>query len=393
MYRLKGVVQHYDWGGNTFLPLLFNVDNSNEKPFAEYWLGVHAGGPAEVELGEGAKTTLSNLLNADKPKHLGLAVWNRFNGLPFLLKILDVRDMLSIQVHPNKMDAEKGFIRENDLKIPLHAPHRNYRDDNHKPEVMVALSEFWLLHGFAHNINERIIQYSFLQKFSAYFDHGGIKGLYKFLMELPQDQVDEILHEHAVKIKAQYKKGDLDKASPDFWAARAIVNGGGKLDRGIFSIYLFNIIKLQPGEGIFQGARMPHAYLEGQNIELMANSDNVLRAGLTPKHMDIPELLANTDFVETKPSIMKGGLNGDWVHYPCPVEDFSISSLDMAPHQEKEWTLDAPSIILVLKGQGKWSGTAERISTGTDAFFVDPGEKVCFRATENTLLFRASVPL
>jgi mannose-6-phosphate isomerase len=171
------------------------------------------------------------------------------------------------------------------------------------------------------------------------------------------------------------------------------VNGGGKLDRGIFSIYLFNIIKLLPGEGIFQGARMPHAYLEGQNIELMANSDNVLRAGLTPKHMDIPELLANTDFVETIPSIMKGGLNGDWVHYPCPVEDFSISSLDMAPHQEKEWTLDAPSIILVLKGQGKWSGTAERISTGTDAFFADPGEKVGFRATENTLLFRASVPL
>jgi len=393
MYRIKGVVQHYDWGGNTFLPSLFNVDNSNKKPFAEYWLGVHAGGPAEVELGEGAKTTLSNLLNADKPKHLGSAVWNRFNGLPFLLKILDVRDMLSIQVHPNKMDAEKGFIRENDLKIPLDAPHRNYKDDNHKPEVMVALSEFWLLHGFAHNISERIIQYPFLQKFSAYFEKGGIKGLYKFLMELPQDQIDEILHEHAVKITEHYKKGDLDKSSPDFWAARAIVNGGGKLDRGIFSIYLFNIIKLLPGEGIFQGARMPHAYLEGQNIELMANSDNVLRAGLTPKHMDIPELLANTDFVETIPSIMKGGLNGDWVHYPCPVEDFSISSLDLAPHQEKEWTLDAPSIILVLKGQGKWSGTAEQISTGTDAFFADPGEKVGFRATENTLLFRASVPL
>jgi mannose-6-phosphate isomerase len=393
MYRIKGVIQHYDWGGNTFLPKLLNVKNSTKKPFAEYWLGVHAGGPAEVELGEGAKTSLSNLLNSDKPKHLGSAVWKRFNGLPFLLKILDVKDMLSIQVHPNKIDAEKGFIRENDLKISLEAPHRNYKDDNHKPEVMVALSEFWLLHGFVENIGDRILQYPFLQKFSSYFEQGGIKGLYKFLMELSQEQIDEILSEHAVKITDHYKNGDLDKSSPDFWAARAILNGRGKIDRGIFSIYLFNILKMQPGEAIFQGARMPHAYLEGQNIELMANSDNVLRAGLTSKHMDIPELLANTDFVETRPSIMKGGLNGEWVSYPCPVEDFSIASLNLSSNQVKEWSLDAPSIILLLKGQGKCSGISSCLSSGTDAFFVDPGEKVSFEATENSLLFRASVPL
>ena len=393
MYRIKGVIQHYNWGGNTFLPLLLNVDNPNQKPFAEYWLGVHASGPAEVELGEGAKTSLSNLLNSDKPKHLGSAVWKRFNGLPFLLKILDVKDMLSIQVHPNKMDAEKGFKRENDLKIPMDAPHRNYKDDNHKPEVMVALSEFWLLHGFAENISDRIIQYPFLQKFNSQFAEGGIKGLYKFLMELQQEQIDELLSEHAAMITEQYKSGKLDKSSPDFWAARAIVNGGGQLDRGIFSIYLFNIIKMHPGEAIFQGARMPHAYLEGQNIELMANSDNVLRAGLTPKHMDIPELIANTDFVETIPSVMKEGLNGEWVNYQCPVEDFSIASLNLSPNQQKEWSLDTPSIILVLKGQGKWLGSREKVSTGTDAFFVDPGEKVSFIATENSLLFRASVPL
>lgn len=393
MYRIKGVIQHYNWGGNTFLPMLLNVDNPSQKPFAEYWLGVHASGPAEVDLGEGAKTSLSNLLNSDKPKHLGSAVWKRFNGLPFLLKILDVKDMLSIQVHPNKMDAEKGFIRENDLKIPLDAPHRNYKDDNHKPEVMIALSEFWLLHGFADNITDRITQYPFLQKFSSYFEEGGIKGLYKFLMELPQDQINELLGGHAALITEQYISGELDKSSPDFWAARAIVNGGGLLDRGIFSIYLFNIIKMHPGEAIFQGARMPHAYLEGQNIELMANSDNVLRAGLTPKHMDIPELLVNTDFVETIPSIMKEGLNGEWVNYPCPVEDFSISSLNLSPNQQKEWSLDAPSIILLLKGKGKWSETNDRVSIGTDAFFVDPGEKVSFIATENSLLFRSSVPL
>ena len=300
--------------------------------------------------------------------------------------------MLSIQVHPNKPDAEKGFIRENELKVPLDAAHRNYKDDNHKPEVMVALSEFWLLHGFAADISQRLDQYSFLQRFKAVFSEQGIEGLYKTLMELPQSEVDQLLSDLAATIRVQYETGKLEKSSPDFWAARALVNGNGKLDRGIFSIYLFNIVKMLPGEAIFQGARMPHAYLEGQNIELMANSDNVLRAGLTPKHMDIPELLANTDFVETIPAIMRGGLNNQWINYPCPVEDFSISAIQLQQGHKEEWVLAGPSILLVLKGKGTWSGLSSFTTAGTDAFFVDPGEKVCFQAEEESLIFRASVP-
>lgn len=393
MYQINGVIQHYDWGGTTFLPALLNINNEAQLPFAEYWLGVHPGGPSTVHLGGGATTSLSSLVLSDKPRHLGYAVWKAFNTLPFLLKVLDVRSMLSIQVHPNKQDAEKGFAREQSLGIPIDAPHRNYKDANHKPEVMIALSEFWLLHGFAADIQARMASRSFLQPFIPIFEKEGIKGLYSHLMEMPQEQVEQVLTQHLQNIAKRYHEGQIAKQDPDFWAARAYLHAPEKIDRGIFSIYLFNILRMSPGEAIFQGARMPHAYLEGQNIELMANSDNVLRAGLTPKHMDIPELLANTEFVETIPDIMTGKLNSGWLDYPCPVKDFSIASRKLEVGDLLECEFTSPSILLALGGKGFWGSDPDRAYHGTHAFYVDPNTPVRFNATEETMLFKASVPL
>ena len=393
MYQIKGVIQHYEWGGKTFLPALLNISNDKELPFAEYWLGVHPSGSSTVHLSAGASTSLPSLIQSDKPMHLGNAVWKAFNTLPFLLKVLDVRSMLSIQVHPNKQDAEKGFAREQSLGIPIDAPHRNYKDANHKPEVMIALSEFWLLHGFAANIQERMASRPFLQPFIPYFEKDGIKGLYSHLMEMPQAQVDQVLEQYLRDIASQYHEGQIEKKDPDFWAARAFLHAPEKIDRGIFSIYLFNILRLLPGEAIFQGARMPHAYLEGQNIELMANSDNVLRAGLTPKHMDIPELLANTDFVETIPNIITRIFNNGWQEYPCPTKDFSIASRKLGVGETLECQFTAPSILLILTGKGFWGSHPDHQFQGTHAFYVDPHSPVRLHATEETLMFRASVPL
>ena len=393
MHSLKGRIQHYTWGGNTYIPSLFH-QMPDAQPCAEYWLGIHAGAPSQVMLGQGASTSLQTLINSDKARYLGKSVKDQFGNLPYLLKILDVKDMLSIQVHPNKQAAEQGFKKENELAIPLTAPNRNYKDDNHKPEMMVALSDFWLLHGFSPLIAEQLDAYAFLKGFKEIFQAEGIRGLYQQIMEMPQEAINQLIAPHINAIMPLYEANELPKTSPDFWAARAVHNfcGDGHFDRGIFSIYLFNILNLKPGEGIFQGAGLPHAYLEGQNIELMSNSDNVLRAGLTPKHVDIAELLANTAFVPTIAEIIPGSLNKTVQHYPCPIGDFSLRAYFLRAGEKMEFNVDSPSIFLMLNGQVHWKGNASAVLQGAAAFFSAPGEKLFAEATVDTNLFVAAVP-
>ena len=245
MHKIKGRIQHYAWGGKTFLPSLLSIKNDDQLPFGEYWLGTHASGASLVTLSENATTSLPALIQSERKRYLGEKVAIQFNGLPFLFKILDVHDMLSIQVHPSKSSAEAGFEKENQLGIPLTALNRNYKDQNHKPEVMVALSEFWLLHGFAHDIEKRVTEFEILSHFKEDFTQGGIKGLYKKIMELPVEIVDDILQPLSSRIIDLYHADKLEKSSPDFWAARAMETfkqDDGHFDRGIFSIYLFNMM-------------------------------------------------------------------------------------------------------------------------------------------------------
>jgi mannose-6-phosphate isomerase len=395
MYRLQGRIQHYSWGGKTFLPGLLNQVNPEGNSFAEYWLGVHPGGPGLVYLGEGATTTLNNLIGSDKLRHLGRETITEFNELPFLLKILDVKDMLSIQVHPSKVMAKLGYDAEEQKGIPLSAPNRNYKDQNHKPEVMIALSDFWLLHGFSADIEDRLNQFSFLNSFVPQFQSGGIKGLFVHLLSLPQESVNDIIAVQAKQIVPLYQEGKLEKNSPDFWAARAILNlcSDGQYDKGIFSIYLMNILNLKKGEGIFQGAGILHAYLEGQNIELMANSDNVLRAGLTNKHIDIPELLTQTSFVVTNPVIIKEALNSNFCIYPCDTTDFIIQKMVIQAGEEKMLNYNGPAIALILTGEADWVGNIKFHSAGLESVYFDPMEEVLIKAKTTIEIFIATVPV
>ena len=395
MNRLSGRIQHYSWGGKTFLPSLLNIAQTEELPFAEYWLGIHPNGVSSVLLSDNAKTGLQSLIQSDKKKYLGERVIAKFNTLPFLLKVLDVKDMLSIQVHPSKQAAIAGYHRENDLGIPLDASNRNYKDQNHKPEIMVALSNFWLLHGFAADIETRLIKYPLLSPFKNDFAAGGIKALYKKIMELPQKEIDKLLFELATNIIPKYENGELNRDSTDYWAAKAFNTfntNDGHYDRGIFSIYLFNILQLKPGEGIFQGAGMPHAYLEGQNIELMSDSDNVLRAGLTNKHVDIPELLSNIDFVPTIPSIIAGELNNTHNFYQSHVPDFELHSFFLGANEFKVIEFDGPSIIIMVSGKAEMIGYTAYNSKGFNAFFISPNEIIKVKAENDLLFFIASVP-
>lgn len=396
MHQLTGRVQHYAWGGESFIPALLSQKNDAKQPFAEYWLGIHPGGVSEVSLGQHAFTTLTALINSDKNRYLGPRVVSAFGTLPYLFKVLDVKDMLSIQVHPSRSAAEEGFKRENALGIPLDAPNRNYKDTNHKPEVMVALSDdFWLLHGFRPDLSETLTQCAFLTPFKSVFDESGIRGLYTLLMELPQEEVDRIIDVHAMDILPKYHNAQFDRSSPDFWAGRIISKMGkdrNGYDRGIFSIYLLNIVHLKRGEGIFQGAGMLHAYLEGQNIELMSNSDNVLRAGLTNKYVDIPELIRNTDFVSTNPKILPGDLNKNLQEYGCPIPDFTLFSSSLKVGDKQSFDAGLPKILLIMTGRGQAIGGCTLELTSGNALFIGADERFSITAEENLLFFMSSVP-
>ena len=333
IFKLKGVVQHYAWGGHSFIPELIGDHNDNNKPCAEYWMGAHPSAPATFHL-NGELGTLDQLIKSNPAKTITEAVYNKFGELPYLFKVLDVHDMLSIQVHPTKEEAEKGFDREEAAGISIHAPYRNYKDRNHKPEIMVALSDFWLLHGFKQkaDLEATLENTPELRVLLTLFKKEGIKALYQFVMEMDQADANTILLP-LVKREIRHKlDGKLSRTEPGWWAAKLYEGKdlSGDLDRGIFSIYFFNIVQINPGEAIFQHAGVPHAYLEGQNIELMANSDNVLRGGLTPKHVDVPELMKHTSFEEIVPAVMKGepGRVGEKI-YPCPVPDFGISKIEL----------------------------------------------------------------
>ncbi len=395
IYKLKGRVMHYAWGGYEFIPSLLGIDNPEYKPFAEYWMGAHPLAPSELLTPEGP-ISLFTAIQEQPEKVISEKVYDAFGGLPYLFKVQDVKDILSIQVHPGKEEAGKGFDREEAEGIPLNAPYRNYKDRNHKPEILVALTDFWLLHGFRQlaEIEQILIDVPEFTVLLPYFRREGLKPLYQFIMEIEQPEINALL-ENLIKRNIRMKKeGELTREMPGWWIAK-IFEGKedmGDIDRAIFSIYFFNIVNLKPGEGLFQGAGMPHAYLEGQCVELMANSDNVLRAGLTPKHIDVPELMKHTLFESVVPNVMKGNtvLTGEKV-YPCPVADFGIAKITLTANLAYSATTSSLEILLVTDG-GAVINNSLVLKRG-EAVAVFAGETYTIRASGDAVLFRAFVPV
>jgi mannose-6-phosphate isomerase len=407
VFKLQGKIQHYAWGGTSFLPGLLSIPNPGNKPFAEYWMGAHDNAPSEIlfEAPDAGtpRTTLAVKLNSyikEWPEDtLGAYTMGRFGKLPYLLKILDVKDMLSIQVHPSKKNAELEFAAENKRGIAPDAPERNYKDDNHKPELMLALSEFWLLHGFKpvedlESILRATPELTFL---APVFVKKGYQGLYRTVMEMRQQEVNETLQPLLDRILPSYREQGLSKNDEHFWAARAALtyNEPGRIDRGIFSIYFFNLLNLHPGEAIFQDAGLPHAYLEGQNVEIMANSDNVLRGGLTPKHVDVPELLKHIKFDATYPHIIaEDNGPGRIAVYHTPAPDFELSRIALMQGESITIRAHSTDIFIVLEGKiGVIEQEAQPFGRKVgDAFLAFHQAKFDIKAQEDAVVYRASVP-
>lgn len=399
VFRLKGKIQHYAWGGERFIPGLLGISNEQGIPYAEYWMGAHQNASSEIIMEDGKKVKLNEYIHAFPDKTLGPSMNQKFGRLPFLLKVLDVKDMLSIQVHPDKKNAEFEFANEEKSRIPLEAPHRNYKDDNHKPELMVALSEFWLLHGFKvkSSLEKILSKVTCLQFLLPVFEEGGYALLYKTVMEMDQAVVNEILQPLLFTIIPQYQNNQLSKDEEEYWVARAALtyNQPGKIDRGIFSIYFFNLLHMHPGDAIFQDAGLPHAYLEGQNMEIMANSDNVLRGGLTPKHIDVKELLKHIRFQETIPHIIheKKGPGKESV-FDTPAPDFELGKMTLLSGEESFEHTQSVRVYILMEG------SLQVFEKEGNHFIIQKGESwVAFhqasfqvKALKDSLIFVAGMP-
>jgi len=393
LYRIKGVVQHYDWGGNSLLPALLNIQDPGNKPYAEFWLGAHEKASSLI-IAENKEEKLYEFISENPAAILGNRVKDKFGRLPYLLKLLDVKNMLSIQVHPDKKGAEIGFAAEEQAGIPLNAPHRNYKDDNHKPEIMAALSDFWLLHGFkpAQKAGELLKDQSLKPLHPVIQDYiQDIRLAYSGIMNMKEEESDRILRPLLDVIIPLYHEGKLEKSNPSYWAAKAALtfNKGKDIDKGIYSIYLLNLVNVKPGEGIYQGPGILHAYLEGQNVELMANSDNVLRGGLTSKHIDVPELMKHVKFEPVEPKIIAGpDKQGEYI-YDSPAEDFQLSLI------QKETALHTSSADILLVYSGNAMITTEKKSENIfpgEAVFIPSGRKIKIEPGKGGMIFRASVP-
>jgi len=409
--RLAGRVQPYAWGGFDYLRELTGAEVPEGAPAAEWWLGAHPVAPALASI-DGASCPLDALIAARPRTLLGEGVARRFGGrLPFLFKVLDVRQMLSIQAHPSREQAAQGFAREEARGLDLRAPERTYRDDSHKPEAQVALTPFWMLYGFrpAREMAAALAAVPELAPLRAAAPGeppapGGpeepawVRTLYRRIMEMPQRDVDRVLDPLVRRLGPLYEQGTLDRSGPDFWAARAaaqFARPGGTHDRGIVSIYLMNLVRLAPGEGTFIGPGVLHAYLEGTAVEVMASSDNVLRGGLTAKHVDVGELLRILSFVPAGPRrLARAAIAPGWERYAVPVEEFMLDRLEVGARDRIETgPCEGPQLLVVIDGAAALDTPVQALGLGRGAaVYLPPGIPWRLEAPVRAVVFRVSVP-
>lgn len=396
MQVLEPAIQGYAWGSPTAIPELLRRP-SDGTPVAEAWFGAHTSAPSRLV--GAAPTTLDAAIAADPEAALGDDVVSRFGaGLPFLLKLIAAERPLSLQVHPSIELAHEGYAREDARGVPVDDPRRSYRDRNHKPELVYALSPFEALVGFraprrAAEILEGV-------------DHPTARHLHKIITSDPTSTGmqeafttlvseatrpgPEEVHDLADAFRDRLRRGS---PSPRTDHAVDLLERSYPGDPGAVTAVLLNPVSLRPGEALFVPAGAVHAYLEGTAVELMANSDNVLRAGLTAKHVDVPELLRIVECVAAPPiRIAPEHVYDATDVYYAPVDDFELSVTRLSATRCR-LPGGGPRVVLCLEGHATLTseagGTLE-VASG-QAAFVPAADGVLCAAGEGRVL-QASVP-
>ena len=376
MQKLINSVQNYAWGSKTALTELYGMANPDGLPMAELWMGAHPKSSSKITDSHGVVQSLRDVIDADKTALLGANVAARFGELPYLFKVLCAAQPLSIQVHPSKKAAEVGFAKENAAGIPLDAAERNYKDPNHKPELVFALTPFLAMNAFrefaeiATLLQPVVAANPLIGEFISEPNGERLSALFAGLLNMQGDEKAQALKVLRTALETQQGLA---------WDAIRLIAEFYPDDSGLFSPLLLNIVQLNPGDAMFLYAETPHAYLRGTGLEVMANSDNVLRAGLTPKYIDIPELVANVKFI-AKPAnelLTQPVLRGDEMDFPIPVEDFAFS-LHALSASEATLTQDGAAILFCVDGESVLSKNDQRL-------VLKPGESAFVAANESPI--------
>ncbi|MGW0033961.1 mannose-6-phosphate isomerase, class I [Streptomyces sp. NPDC003314] len=388
---LAPVVRTYSWGSHTAIPALLG-QRPNGEPQAELWFGAHHAAPSPLT-GRPGTPDLATAIAADPAAELGTpSLAAHGPQLPFLLKLLAADRALSVQVHPTREQARAGHDREEAAGIPLDAPHRTFKDRNHKPELLCALGPFEALCGFRDPADT-----------AGLLDALSVPGLRPWSALLRSRPQRDALG-HTLRAALDAPEGLVRAvstalsplaASPGPWstaaAAYATVAHDFPGDPGLLAALLLNHVRLDAGEALYLGAGVPHAYLRGTGVEIMANSDNVLRCGLTDKHVDTGLLNDIVDLASTAPSALRPtptAMVGEEL-YDCPATEFALSRVDTGA--DAVWVTDAgPQVLLCLAGEAHLR-PGPVLSAGTAAFI--PAGSPCAVSGAGSVLYRARVPL
>jgi mannose-6-phosphate isomerase len=390
VYVLENIVQPYAWGSRHAIAELQGRTAPTETPEAELWMGAHPGGPSFVPA---AKRSLLELTSAEPERVLGRAVRERFGGFPFLLKVLAADTPLSIQAHPSKSQAEAGFAEEDARGVPVSAPHRNYRDANHKPELLCAVTRFEALCGFrapeetvalldALAIGELAAERELIATRGA---PDGIREAFRSLMHRGPDARAALLS--AAIAACRGRTNDAFANALEWTVKLAELHPG---DVGAVSALFLNHIVLAPGEAIYLPAGNLHAYLSGVGIEIMASSDNVLRGGLTPKHVDVPELLRVLDFGAGPIAALRPTRDGDEEVYFTPAPDFRLARREVRERATLV-TPTGPEILFCAEGDASASSSIESVSLRRGEAVLILGSDPPYRLTGRGVVYRATV--
>jgi len=394
---LDNTVQFYSWGSCNEIPELLGTQNPSDKPWAELWMGAHLKAPSRVNY-EGQWQSLTELIRKFPHDILGPGISAKFqNKLPYLFKVLAAARPLSIQAHPDLAQAREGFKRENAQNIPLDAPNRNYKDDNHKPECICALTKFHALYGFRY-IFEIVTMMATvcpiglsheLEQLTTNPNSQGLKVFYTDLMTMDPAKQKQIVDEALQNLSKLFDQDTI------IWMQR--ISEEYPSDISMLSPILLNLICLEPGQALYLPAGELHAYLEGLGIELMANSDNVLRGGLTNKHIDLPELLKVVNFDPRPVDLLETTDSSENEKiFITPADEFALSLISVSEKNSYfSSTSRSAEILLCSEGEAALqdAGTKNSLKIKKGDSVLIPAAVKGYQISGKAVFYKASVPI